>query len=237
MRPARRAPRGAPCWRTPAALCSGRQPVPPGRRGGPLMRRPCSPLALLLLALPAAYAAGDADDDPKLRNRALSEWIAMLREDKAPERRRAALLAVELIGPQRSPKVLPAITLALRDDPDERIREAAAVSLGRLGERLYARAAEGEPVRFGGPRDGLIAALRTDRSGRVREAAAAALGKLAPADAGLAVPVLAAALRDAHPGARAAAADTLRRLGPEAKDAVPALQEALADRGGDKLTR
>jgi HEAT repeat protein len=200
------------------------------------MPRRSAAAALLLLAL-AAGARGQDDDDPMLRNRKLSEWAAMLREDKSPERRRAALLAVELIGPQRSPRVLPAILSALRDDPDERIREAAAAALGRLGERLYARAAEGEQVRFAGPRNDLIAALRTDKSGRVREAAALALGKVAAADAAPAVPALAAALRDAHPGARAAAADTLRRLGPEAKEAVPALQEALADRAGDKATR
>jgi HEAT repeat protein len=199
------------------------------------------PRPLLLLALVLVLAPGPArarEDDPKLRNRPLSEWLQMLREDPSADHRRAALLAVELIGPSKSPRVVPGIIAALRDDGDERIREAAATALGRIAERLAARPlAEKAPFTFG--RDALVGALRTDKSGRVRAAAATALGKLEHSDAAVAVADLAVAAgsADTPPAARAAAIDTLRRIGGDAAEAVPALRRALEDRSADLATR
>src|SRR5271165_5714262 len=105
---------------------------------------------LLVAALTSSRTAAAAEDEPMLRHRTLSEWLGMLREDPAPEKRRAALLAVELIGPGKSPKVVPAVIAALRDDSDEKLREAAAAALGRIGERLAARSlAEKTPFAVG----------------------------------------------------------------------------------------
>jgi HEAT repeat protein len=200
------------------------------------MARPLLLLALALLVVPRPAHADQ--DDPTLQGRPLSEWVEMLRGDRSADRRRAALLAVERIGPAKSPRVVPAVIAALRDDADERLREAAAAALGRLGERLAARTTA-EPVPFTAGRDALVAALRTDKSARARAAAATALGKLNPTDAAAAVPELAAAVgsTDTPPAVRAAAADTLSRLGKRAADAVPALRQALEDRSADAVTR
>ncbi len=211
------------------------------------MARPLLLLTLVLLVAPRPARADQ--DDPKLQGRPLSEWVEMLRGDRSADRRRAALLAVERIGPAKSPRVVPAVIAALRDDADERLREAAAAALGRIGERLAARTAA-EPVPFTAGRDALAAALRTDKSARVRAASATGLGRLQKNDAAGAVPELTAAVgsKDAPPAVRAAAADTLRRLGERASeaapalrqaltDAVPALRQALEDRSADAATR
>lgn len=192
----------------------------------------------LFLALALCTIAGTLradEDDPKLRNRPLSEWLEMLRADPAPERRRAALLAVELIGTAKSPKVLPAILAALRDDADDKVREAAAVAIGRIGERLAARPLA-EKVSFVQGRASLVSALRTDKADRVGAASATALSKLDKADAADAVADLADALLKKGPQTRAAAADTLRRLGKDAAPALPALRQAL-EKDRDLATR
>jgi HEAT repeat protein len=216
-------------------------------------------LTLLLCLVPAAPGlARDQDDDPVFRGRRLSEWIELLRGENqeamrslallaaggSAERpiavalarsRRAGLIGVELIGPLKSRKVLPAIITALRDDPSELVREGAANSLGRLAPRCLEKM-----LRFVEAREALVAALRTDRSGAVRQAAAAALGQLAqvkPEEVESAVSVLGAALKDAHAGTSNAAAETLRRMGKEARAAVPELQQAVRDRNADPLTR
>jgi HEAT repeat protein len=196
----------------------------------------CLPLAFVLAVCPAAVRA--QDDDPKLRGQPLSEWLRMLREEPSVDRRRAALLAAELIGPGKSTRVVPGIMAALRDDADERIREAAAAALGRIGERQAARSV-GEDARFTAGRDALLAAFRTDKSARVRAAAATGLGRLDASDAAGAVTDLAVAVGSGNtpPEVRAAAAETLRRLGESAADAVPALQQALTDPGADEATR
>lgn len=69
--------------------------------------------------------------------------------------------------------------------------------------------------------------LATDKKPDVRAEAAKALGDMGAWDA---VPALAAALKDPFPEVRAAAAYALVELKEHAKDAVPALKEALTDR-------
>jgi HEAT repeat protein len=231
------------------------------------------PLAFLTLLSAAGGLRAD-DDDPELRGRKLSEWIEMLRGDYAGpprqvallalgsagsaasdraiwlstrvQQQRTGLLAVELIGPGKSRQVFPAIIAALQEDPEEKIREAAALSLGRLAARLVDDAKEAykkDPtidkktaVPLGPVRDALASGLQTDKSPRVREACAGALGKL-EWTAKDAVPALAQALKDNSPAVRGAAAEALGRIGKEAADALPALQEVLKDDKADALMR
>lgn len=207
------------------------------------------------VGLMAPLVRGADDDDPIFQMRPLSEWIELLRGGKdqpgrlvAPHvigspggmgiiwagpvnNRRAALLVLELIGPIRSVKVLPATSAALRDDPSELIRQAAAQAIGRMCVK-----ARMENIKLDRVRDALIGALRNDRSGRVREAAAHALARF-EAEAEPAVAALAAALGDNHPGTRTAAAEALRRIGKEARDALPELQKMVRNSKADLLAR
>ena len=232
-------------------------------------------LTLLVLAAVAGCVRAD-DDDPVLRGRKLSEWLEMLRGERAEtsrqvavgaigsaagqrtlwqpgmmQMRRAALLAVEVSGPKNR-QVFPALVAILADDPEEKIREGAALSLGRMAGRMVEEAKENsrrtDPEGFRdkkykedklpliGVRDGLATALRGDKSPRVREACATSLGKL-EWSASLAVPALAQALKDDNLGVRSAAVEALRRIGDDAAQALPALQDVLKDDKGDRLIR
>jgi HEAT repeat protein len=193
--------------------------------------------AVLLAVLAFPRAARAQDDEPSLLGKKLSEWLTILKDDRDVNRRRGALKAVELIGPRKSKKVVPAVNAALRDDPDDRIREAAAVSLGRMVGPIAQKGEESETFPFGPVRAVLIAALRTDKAGRVRAAAARSLGQL-EGEARDAVGVLAGALKDKHADTRTAAADALRRVGDRgAEEALPELQQALRDKNLEPLTR
>jgi HEAT repeat protein len=214
-------------------------------------------LALLSLIVPAVRAD---DDDPVFQRRKLSEWVELLRGDRDLKSRQTALLAlgasgstprtwepltrlrnagliaVELIGPEKGRQVIPALALALREDPDERIREGAAGALGRIFTKVKAERYQIPAARLDTARDALATALRSDRSPRVREAAAFALGQQS-GDVGGVVAALAGALKDEHPGPRSKAADALRRLGREARAALPELRHAVRDPANDRLTR
>ncbi len=236
------------------------------------MKRIWFSFLLVLVALASVRTAARADDDPELRGRRLSEWIELLcgqrteadRKALAPalgsgasqpaawhtyavQQRRLGLLAVEVIGPGKSRNVLPALDAALQDDPDDKIREAAALALGRCATRLVDNVKDAVRVdptlerkkvmpELGPVRDALATAMRGDKSPRVREASAAALGKL-EWTAALAVPALAQALKDESPTVRTAAAESLRRIGEDAAEALPALQDVLKDDKADKVLR
>jgi HEAT repeat protein len=107
------------------------------------------------------------------------------------------------------------------DNPDARIRQEAAFSLGATGEE----AGEAVPA--------LAAILLGDADGTVRCEAALALSKMHPASR-TALPALSQALHDGEPGVRMYAAMTLFRLGPEARSAVPALIQALGDEANQR---
>jgi HEAT repeat protein len=211
----------------------------------------------LLVAAPATRA--DDDDDPTFQGRKLTEWLKIMNSGPRLRRqqqvvgcvlgsasshpavwagptryRQASLIVAELVGPSKNREVLPAVTAALREDPDERIRASAASVLGRM----HKKALEGK-VRFDEAREALAIALRPDKepSGRVREAVAKALGQLSAEEVRAAVPALADALQDPHVGTRLAAADTLRRVGKVAVEALPKLQQVLQDKKADPLLR
>jgi HEAT repeat protein len=220
------------------------------------MPRPLTALILLAILLSAAQVRG-ADDEPRYKDKSLSEWLTILEGSRDIGQRRlslqalgtgadhslvwrqmtnnrqAALLIVEVVfGPAKSKKILPVMVGALLNDPEEVVRAGAAQGLGRISVKCKMEKQDFTPAR-----DAILGALRKDPSGAVREAAANALAKLEPADVRSAIPTLIERLKDDHPGTRAAAADTLRRLGRDAVEAVSALREAVEDTKNEPLTR
>jgi HEAT repeat protein len=220
-------------------------------------------LVPLILLTPSAVRA--ADDDPVLQFKRLSEWIELLRGEQGQttrqtllqalgcaashpkvwhswllQRREAGLLAVSLIGPQKSPNVFPALLGALRNDPEENIRRGAALSLGRLGKKVHDDNKEmrGTSIKLTEVRNGLVEALRADKSPKVREACARSLGQLQE-DATEAIPALVHALKDADENTQAAAGEALRVLGLTItiRDKLPELEEALKNPKTNTLAR
>lgn len=181
-----------------------------------------------------APAARCQDEEPFVQGRKLSEWLKMLQEDPEVKHRRAALLAVQFLGPKQHKRVLSSVTTALRDDSDEKMREMAAATLGHLSAK--ALKIELLEFKFDTVRDALASSLRGDKSAGVREAAAKALGRMEKEAKG-AVGALAGALKDSSPAARAAAADALLGLGAAAREALPDLRQVLQDKGADIRTR
>jgi HEAT repeat protein len=215
--------------------------------------------AVLILAVTPVAARAQAE--PEFRDRKLSEWLSDLRFDRdqrtrevAPlvlgfaathpplwraqtNRRRAALLALEAIGPEKSRLILPALVDTMREDPDDSVRAAAAGTLGRLAARPKA-----DPEIFVTPANGLLLALKKDKekSNRVREAAVEALGKMTavPGLSGDAVPALADILKnDPEQDLRRAAAEALRRWGKASLLALKDLEAAVARQDNDEATR
>jgi HEAT repeat protein len=195
------------------------------------LTRSLMPVALFALAVLLSPARAE-DDDPALRGRKLSAWIDLLQNGKNVETRLAGLKAVQIIGPRKSRKVVPAVLAAVRENSEEKIRAAATLAVGEMART----AREDDDFPLDKTRDALAAALRTDKSGQVREAAAKALGLMKDKARG-AAGVLATALKDPHAGTRTAAASSLRILGPEAREAVGELQVALKDVKLERLTR
>jgi HEAT repeat protein len=222
-------------------------------------------LSLSLLVLLLSSTARAADDDPVLQNKRLSEWIELLRGEQAQitrqtllqamgcsashpkvwqpwllQRREAGLLAVSLIGPQKSPNVFPALLGALRNDPEESLRRGAAQSLGRLGRKVHEDNKEmrGTPIKLTEVRNGLVEALRADNSPKVREACARSLGQLQE-DATDGIPALVHALKDTDENTQAAAGEALRILGLTItiRDKLPELEEAFKNPKTNTMAR
>jgi HEAT repeat protein len=168
------------------------------------------------------------DGAPLYDGRPLSYWMAALDDGDANVRREAAVLLGEadirtdLAGDEQQTRAIVAALVQTLGDKDGFVRKAAATSL-----LAYPREA---PV----PEDKgtitlLIAAL-DDRETAVRKAAARSLwqaGRVAGQGTGMAR--LTAALSDKDGFVREYAARTLGRIGPDAKTAVPALLQRLAE--------
>ncbi len=131
-------------------------------------------------------------------------------DDRDPEVRAAAAGALGALGGAAEPAV-PGLAGSLRDE-QEAVRTAAAAALGALGPRSRAAA------------PALFAALDDPRA-NVRATAAQALARLELTAEW--VSSLAKALGNSDGYVRAFAAWSLGNLGPGARDAVPALVEAL----------
>src|SRR4051812_34552222 len=100
------------------------------RRGAAMTakRWPVGLLGLLLAATAPAIRA----DEPKIYGRTLADWLKMLESDPKPDRRQAALSAIEVFGGKSREAIL-GVGKAVRKDADEEVRRAAAQLLGSLG--------------------------------------------------------------------------------------------------------
>src|SRR5260370_17243746 len=97
------------------------------------MLRATFAVALLTLALPTTAAAVRTADDPEptVRGKKAPEWLEMLQKDPSVDRRRAAVIALGILGPK-----VPGVVLGLSDalkDADAAVRRTAAQTLGQMG--------------------------------------------------------------------------------------------------------
>ena len=77
-------------------------------------------------------------EEPVFQGKKLSEWEALLKVDpgyeklsevekeKSARSRRAGLIALELMANSLDIRILPAIMLVLKNDPEEKLRETSA---------------------------------------------------------------------------------------------------------------
>jgi len=168
-------------------------------------------LALALVAWswwwPAAPSARGGGDEK------VNKLIVQFLQDKDVNKRRLALLELEIVGP-RVKGVLQAMGIALEKDPEPVVRRDVALALARMGADAQAAISA------------LAYALKTDKDDEVREIAAKALLQMAP-HSGRALQQLVDALHDSHSPTRAAAAQAIKTLGEQSKTAVPQLIEYL----------
>jgi HEAT repeat protein len=162
------------------------------------------------------------DDPLRLPLRSVLPGLSGAAGDDEVSVRRAALDALERIGPDATPAV-PALARALRD-PDRSVRRTAIRVLGGLGP-VVARAVVGE-----------LSALLDDPDPDLALAAVLALQQIVPhaaAEPGMlsvqetALPALVKSLQSRDASMRVAVLQTLR--GFDASPAVPAVCEILAD--------
>jgi HEAT repeat protein len=150
-------------------------------------------------------------------HRALSALGAALKEaalkDENETVRAAATRAVLEVGPRPVSEVS-ALIDALQDELDV-VRFHAAIALGDFGREAHPALGA------------LIHASLWDEDPAVRVEAAVALWKVDHNKAPLVVPTLIKALGDTNELICWIAADCLGQMGPEARDSVPALQQAM----------
>jgi HEAT repeat protein len=134
--------------------------------------------------------------------------------------RKAAVEAVTRIGPVPK-EAVPDLAKSIVQDQESKYRLRALDVLGRMGPE----AKDAEAI--------LTKLVGQDHDAPVRKAAAEAVTRINPPGA---VPVLTQMLQDKDGDNRVWAAMTLRRMGPNAKEAVPALVK-LVGRIGDPAVR
>jgi len=185
-------------------------------------------------------------EEPVFQGKKLSEWEALLKVDpgydklsvaekeKSTRSRRAGLIALELMANSLDNRILPAMMLVLKNDPEEKLRETAALSMTRVALKMAEKAKSSSSRQYAA--EALKEALEKDKSIRVKEIAASSLGKIVPESAP-AIPALILAIKQKDTGLRVAAADALRRLGPEAKGAAPDLRILASDATADIISK
>ncbi len=153
-----------------------------------------------------------ADGDGKILDKTKDEWLAILANDEKPRMRKAAVIALGIYGPgQRD--VLPALNKALLGDKDDSVRVQIIQVMGSIDRKELRDAL---PT--------LSDALKDDKSSSVKAGAAGVMGKLGEL-AKPALNTLIICLKDPDVRVRAAAVDTIGKIGPDA--AKPAMAEML----------
>ena len=179
-------------------------------------------MLLLTLTLLLALTA----DEPTFNDRPLSGWLTMLKEDPAPRKRRAAVVALGQIAAANKPEFVTAIGAvgrALQNDASPVVRQQAAAVIGqqKVEDTLVVM-------------NDLTASVRVEKDPSVRREVAVTLGRFGKL-AKQAVPALTEALADKDDGVKAAAAEALGRVGPEARAAAGDLLKLA--RAADKPLR
>jgi len=155
--------------------------------------------------------------DPAVRRQA-AEALGMLRNQQAIEPLRSALkdtnafvrsAALEALGLMRATAASKDIVALLHNDPQDSVRQSAAVALNYVGDSTTV--------------PDLIDALK-DKSDGTRFAAANALGSLRATSA---IPALTDGLKDKNPGMRRSCLNSLGRIGD--KSVLPAVRDAMKD--------
>ena len=201
--------------------------------------------ALLILGM-LTHALMAFQEEPVFQGKKFSEWEAMLKVDsnysklsdaekeKSSRSRRAGLIALELMANSLDKRILPSMVLVLKNDPEEKLRETAALSLTRVALKMSEKTKSSSTRQYAV--EVLKESLEKDKSIRVKEIAASSLGKMVPESAP-AIPALILAMKQKDTGLRVAAVDALRRLGPEAKDAAPDLRALASDSTADIISK
>jgi HEAT repeat protein len=201
--------------------------------------------ALLILGM-LTHALMAFQEEPVFQGKKFSEWEAMLKVDsnysklsdaekeKSSRSRRAGLIALELMANSLDKRILPSMVLVLKNDPEEKLRETAALSLTRVALKMSEKTKSPSTRQYAA--EVLKESLDKDKSIRVKEIAASSLGKMVPESAP-AIPALILAMKQKDTGLRVAAVDALRRLGPEAKDAAPDLRALASDSTADIISK
>ena len=149
-------------------------------------------------------------------------WIARWMTDASPEVRRQALGCLEDV--MDATGAVLAVAQEALEDPAPEVRYAAICLLrcradGAYGDRELVRSAAWLPS--------VLRAMK-DESDAVRRAAAPLLEELSPEHSARELTTWIALLRSGWPSDVLTAAAVLERVGPDAREAAPALREALA---------
>ena len=176
-------------------------------------------LALSVVAV-ALVRADDAD--PVYDGQKVSRWVDTVQNDSSARKR---ALAVEALGniwtAHKHKDAIPNVCRALRVDTSAAVRTQAAIVLGGL---------RADDIALGSK--ALVDALAAEKESRVRKRIIAAMAKF-PAVCALGVDPLVAALADADPAVKVAAAEALALAGAQeksaAKSAAPGLVPLLKD--------
>lgn len=167
-----------------------------------------------------------AEKEEKEFGKTISEWIALLRNQKEdPKFRRASLIVLEATA-KAGTTGLPAVLDCVEKDTDASVRQQAVILLGRLGPEKR------------GTTLALVDRLQNDADKDVREAAATALGsKMFLGQAPQYLNILIDRLKDKHAGTRVAIVSTMRNMEKGAAPAVPALIDAAKNADEHELVR
>jgi HEAT repeat protein len=168
----------------------------------------------LTVRLAAAFALGRVGPDGAA---AVKELSATLTADTAPDVRKEAARTIGLLGPDAKPAI-PALVKAVQEDKDAEIRQQAVLSLGKMGGEIRESLAP------------LKEALKKDKDKTVRLFIVRTLPEALGADAKELVKDFADHLNNDPDGdVRLAIVQELAAIGPDAKEAIPALREAERD--------